>query len=338
LTGYSNYPFQIDTSAQLPISTDNVTPVKAEVVNRLRDAILSIENELGVDPSREFGTVRARLDALAAGGSGGGAVEILQNGAEVLSSANALDFTGNVQVTVTQPFRASINVVGGQTVQIQESFSSAGGQTVFILSHPPIQPVAVMMFLDGVKQLFGTDYNVAGSTVTYTGTVPLINTDRIEFWYMVDVSTVPQVGPPGPVGASNPVRVPLVAGRQQFFGTTLITVGGSSVDMNDYPATYATLSRSIFFVIDYSVAANTDTASVRLWDATHGVIVAGTTDSSSSVTPPRRFLSSALTVGATSGNIRNDVVTEYQVQAAVSSGSSVNNAICYDAYLLVKYS
>ncbi len=59
---YSKYPSQLDGSLELPPTTDDVTPVKAEVVNRLRDAILAIESELGVDPSREFGTVRARLD------------------------------------------------------------------------------------------------------------------------------------------------------------------------------------------------------------------------------------------------------------------------------------
>ena len=58
------YPNNIDNNITLPQAIDLVTPVKGEVVNRLRDAIIAIESELGVDPSREFGTVRARLDAL----------------------------------------------------------------------------------------------------------------------------------------------------------------------------------------------------------------------------------------------------------------------------------
>jgi len=55
--GYSNYPNQIDTSTEIPAAIDNVTPVKGEVVNRLRDAILAIENELGVTPSGTYGTI-----------------------------------------------------------------------------------------------------------------------------------------------------------------------------------------------------------------------------------------------------------------------------------------
>lgn len=60
----TKFPNQIDTNVELPLSTDNVTPVKAEIVNTLRGAILAIEQELGLSPSREFGNLRARLDAM----------------------------------------------------------------------------------------------------------------------------------------------------------------------------------------------------------------------------------------------------------------------------------
>ena len=63
--GYSKYPNELDDSTTLPPAIDLVTPIKAEAVNRLRDAIIAIEQELGVDPSAAFGTVKARLDALA---------------------------------------------------------------------------------------------------------------------------------------------------------------------------------------------------------------------------------------------------------------------------------
>lgn len=64
MSGYSKYPNQIDTSSELPVTVDLQTPVKGEVVNRLRDAILSMEQELGVNPSSEFGNVKDRLDSL----------------------------------------------------------------------------------------------------------------------------------------------------------------------------------------------------------------------------------------------------------------------------------
>ena len=64
MPSYSKYPSAIDDSSTLPLSTDLVTEVKAEVVNRLRDSILKTQNELGINPSAEFGTVKDRLDDL----------------------------------------------------------------------------------------------------------------------------------------------------------------------------------------------------------------------------------------------------------------------------------
>lgn len=77
---YTKYPLQIDSTTELPKATDLVTPVKAEVVNRQRDAILAVENELGIEPSGTFSTVAARFDdmdvriteAAASGGGGSG--------------------------------------------------------------------------------------------------------------------------------------------------------------------------------------------------------------------------------------------------------------------------
>jgi hypothetical protein len=57
------YPAQIDTSQSLPTVVDNLTPVQGLVFNRLRDAVLAIESELGIKPSNIYSTVRARLDA-----------------------------------------------------------------------------------------------------------------------------------------------------------------------------------------------------------------------------------------------------------------------------------
>lgn len=60
----TTYPTAIDTVATLPSVVDNSTAVRADVINRLRDAILAIESELGVKPSSIYLTIRARVDAL----------------------------------------------------------------------------------------------------------------------------------------------------------------------------------------------------------------------------------------------------------------------------------
>lgn len=64
MADFSVYPDAIDGYSQLPLVVDLVTRVDAVTVNRLRSAIINIENELGIAPSADFDSVRARLDAL----------------------------------------------------------------------------------------------------------------------------------------------------------------------------------------------------------------------------------------------------------------------------------
>ena len=65
MSDYSIFPKAIDGYAQLPLTVDRVTSVSAEGINRLRSAIINIENELGVLPSgEEFVNVSERLDRL----------------------------------------------------------------------------------------------------------------------------------------------------------------------------------------------------------------------------------------------------------------------------------
>lgn len=56
----SNYPAQIDTS-YLSIVVDNVTPISADIFNRLRSSILSVELALGINPAGVSSTVTQRL-------------------------------------------------------------------------------------------------------------------------------------------------------------------------------------------------------------------------------------------------------------------------------------
>jgi len=58
------YPNKIDTSTELPKAFDKVTGVDAIVINRLRDAIIAIQQELGVNPSGDQSTVKDRFDVV----------------------------------------------------------------------------------------------------------------------------------------------------------------------------------------------------------------------------------------------------------------------------------
>jgi len=59
----TTYPSQVDTLITLP-EVNSSTGLRPELFNRLREAIIRVEEELGAKPSATFGTVRTRLDYL----------------------------------------------------------------------------------------------------------------------------------------------------------------------------------------------------------------------------------------------------------------------------------
>lgn len=58
------YPAQIDDTISVPLATSNTSPVNGFIFNRLREAVLSVETELGIKPSGTYTSVKGRLDYL----------------------------------------------------------------------------------------------------------------------------------------------------------------------------------------------------------------------------------------------------------------------------------
>lgn len=191
----SLYPCSLDTISNIPYAIDGTTAVIASVVNTHLKAIFAIESELGVLPSGTYGTVRARLDALEAVlaalsgdiGSITGTITVQQTGVQISNAVKVLNFTGNVTVTQTSANTVQVAIVGAGDAE-QESFTATAGQTIFALGMMPSDPDTVQMFINGSKQEhgIGNDYNVVGTTVTYTSVDYTIqNGDIVEFWYLV---------------------------------------------------------------------------------------------------------------------------------------------------------
>lgn len=191
----TKYPNQVDTNTEIPLSTDLVTPVKVIVTNTLRGAILATEAELGIQPSGTFATVRARLDdldskiaALDSGSGSGGTLEIRSNGTPIITAASILDFI-NGSITVPSPGIAQITLSsgGGGGDPVQETLSTSDNQTSFTLSNTPADATTIMMFVNGQKANYGTDYTVSGNIVTWNDTdFTLESSDEIEFWYLIN--------------------------------------------------------------------------------------------------------------------------------------------------------
>lgn len=197
---FTVYPNAIDSSTQLPITVDNITPVRGEVVNRQRDAIIAIESELGIEPSGTYATVRARLDALEAligAGGSGGISAILDEGVVVRNNVKSLNFIGAGVSAIASGTPDRVNIIvsggggGGSILQKQEDIAvTLNGQVAFVVTETPIDSASVQMFVNGLKQEYGSDYTAVGKNVTYIGSESLITTDIVEFWYIYSGSGI----------------------------------------------------------------------------------------------------------------------------------------------------
>lgn len=109
----TQYPEGIDNATTLPKIIDLVTPVDAVSVNLLRDAIVAIETELGIEPSIGYATVRDRLDALTllVEASGAGVQSIKQDGVSIVAPATSINFTGAVSVTDAGDCEATVEIL-----------------------------------------------------------------------------------------------------------------------------------------------------------------------------------------------------------------------------------
>lgn len=142
---YTLYPSLLDNNTSLPAFVDLKTPVRAEEGNRLREAILAIEGELGLQPSGTYASVRARLDALEASGGGGG---------------------------------------GSSIAMAQDTPSVSAAQTVFNMVNTPINQQSTELFIDGISMTVGVDYTVIGNVLTYSGTPALDGTEDVVIKYL----------------------------------------------------------------------------------------------------------------------------------------------------------
>ena len=204
---YTRYPCDIDDprpldTRGLPVIVDLQTPVKAEVTNRHREAILAVEGELGLQPSGTWGTVRARLDAMEAllcTISESSAISVFYNSLTVTNNipVKQLNFFGDGVTVIEDPnfgTNGQVNVFipccgGGESAcidgyqPIQELLPVIiNGQTVFSISQIPFNNT-VLLFLNGLKQAVG-EYVVIGTTLTWSG-IALTTGDVVEVFYEV---------------------------------------------------------------------------------------------------------------------------------------------------------
>jgi hypothetical protein len=118
------------------------------------------------------------------------------NAASVIMFVNGVKQTYGVEFTVvnTTVTWSGFSLVTSDSVEfwyitngssIQESIPVlVNGQTSFTLAATPDNGTSVMMFVNGLKQTYLTNFFVSGNLVTWLNTFTLATTDLVEFWYM----------------------------------------------------------------------------------------------------------------------------------------------------------
>lgn len=145
-------------------------------------------------------------------------------------------------------------------------------------------------------------------------------------------------------GGSDPLPIEVFfSGEAETASTIFSREGVRSVDMSLYPATIGSLTRQVKFSVCLENSLDTTDYNVeaRLFDLTHGVAITGTTFDNTAAPDrsiPTEFVSSALTVGSSAGNIRSDAPALYAVQFRGDGAlGPTDRAILSNAHIKILY-
>lgn len=309
----TTYPAQIDNNASLPLVTDNQTPVGGETVNRLRDAIIAIENELGAKPSGTFATVRARIDFV-----------------ETLITQQVVTIAGDLGGTPSHPL-----VIGLQGRPLSSAAPTAkqvigwngivwepqdGVQIAQDLGNTALLPYVIGLQGRPVSNQAPT----ANQVLTWDGYKWLPVTQIVTLNILPTVTLLP-------------VDITFLGGDGYSNSSSPFRVGSRAVDMSFYPS--STLDgriRTMQFRADLETTNPAATATVRLKDITNNVVITNSTLTTQSQTSVE--LSADITSGNFAGVMRTDMTAMYEVQIFLTGGTITDQVICRNARIYITYS
>lgn len=108
---------------------------------------------------------------------------------EVVGENLIIEVQSTPNVIEVQSTPNTIEVLRGGTYNfIQVGFNNyeqlnPAESTAFQLANVPVQPDKSLLFVNGVKAKFGTDYNVDGSILNWLSNLPFEPSDQVDFYY-----------------------------------------------------------------------------------------------------------------------------------------------------------
>lgn len=344
------FPAALDTIVELPTIVDNSTPIKGSHINDMRDAILAIEAELGVKPSGIYSTVRARFAALelAVNGLIVGAVTFGGDlSSATLTTQNVVGIRGR-PVAATAPTTNQVYIWSGTTWApgTVTGFTAGGdltgsstNQTVAKINGATVPVSGALtigngLYVSGSSALTYGALNLAGGSNYVSGALPVTNIAPGTDGYTL--TTVAGV----PTWTRQLVRyfeIPFVSSLQTTNSSAYDRIGARKIDMSLYPATLGSLTRTVTFVADVQKTLAAASVDIQVYDVDHAVQVSVLNYATNTVLV--ELTSSAITVGSSSGNLRNDVATMYEVSMRMNGGTvGIDAVYCNNARLIITYS
>ena len=93
------------------------------------------------------------------------------------------------------------NIVTGSLSAIVDSFNGDNASTQFTLSRTPASPAGILVFISGVYKVYGTDWSIDGSTLTFTSP-PALGTANIIVHHLTNGTTTTTVASDGTINSS----------------------------------------------------------------------------------------------------------------------------------------
>lgn len=258
----TTYPAQIDTTASLPTAVDLQTPVTGDTVNRLRDAIISIEAELGTQPAGTFGTVRGRLDHL-----------------ENLVVSDVVTIAGDLGGVPSLPL-----VIGLQGRPLSPAAPTFGQVIAWNgIVWAPANNINLAQDLGGTP-LAPLVVGLQGTPISTTAPT----NGQVLTWLSSSGKWTPQSISINVLPANTllPVEVLFLGGDGYNTLTSPVRVGARNVDMSPFPQTSADgRQRTMKFLADLEVTNAAATGVVLLKDVTSNAYINGAVITNVSNTP-----------------------------------------------------